>query len=133
MTDSWQDPLPPPPDNRAGVDATMQSYKRALEKLGSQPDGIERLSRLAIEVSAELQKQSSSTISQTLLTYASQQDSPVSRSTRTAGRSPSPPDRSAPPASTPRPAAWELLSGRQRMGPRLAQKLVLAEARRGNR
>lgn len=132
MTDSPRDPLPPPPDTPAAVDATMQSYKRALEQIARQPDAIERLSRLAIAVSAELQKQSSSSITQTLLTYASQKDSPVSRSTRTAARSPSP-DRAAPQESRPRPAAWELLGSRQRMGPRLAQKLILAEARRGNR
>ena len=120
--------MPDPPDSPIATEQSFESYKKALAMIGSRPDGIERLSALLTEVSAKLQQEATSTISQTLLAYASNQDRPVLRSTRTVARSPQA-DRAVPTSRT-SPSAIDLLASQQRMGPRLASKLVLAEARR---
>lgn len=128
MTD-WQpyrrpdDPLTP-----ALAEQTWRSYQQTLATIGAGPDGIARLSGLLTEVSARLQAESRQTISDALLAYSSTQDRPVQRSTPRVAPSPG---RADPPRERSRqPAAWELLSASQRLGPRLAQKLTLAEARR---
>lgn len=121
--------LPDQPDTALGQRETWTSYRRALELMGQGPDGLARLSAHLTEVSTRLEAETRSAISQTLLAYTASQDHLVQRSTRTPVRSPAP-DRSSPPPSSPRPSALDLLASKQRWGPRLAQKLVLAEARR---
>lgn len=133
MTDWQRRPysLPDPPDTPALTRQTFESYRRALTQIGQGPEGIKRLSDLAIEVSAKLQEQTTSAITSILMTHAQRQDQLGARSTRTVDRSPV---RSDPrPEPSRQPAAWELLSASRRQGPRLAQKLVLAEVRRQNR
>jgi len=121
--------LPDQPDTEAGQRETWASYRRALEMTAQGPGGLDRLFAHLTEVSARLETETRSAISQTLLRYAESQDQLVLRSTPRAARSPGP-DRAAQPPSSPRPSPLDLLSARQRWGPRLAQKLVLAEARR---
>lgn len=126
--------LPGDPQTTDGQRETWASYQRALQQMGSGPDGISRLSAHLTEVSALIQQEARSTISQELLAWTSQQDRPVTRSTARADPSrASSPDRSASRPSSPVPSALDLLAARQRMGPRLAAKLVLSEARRQQR
>ena len=125
--------LPDPPMNSEGVRQTWQSYQASLEHIAAQPDGMETLSRLLSEVSEKLQAQTQSTISHTLSEYNSTQDRPVLRSMAKGGPSPSAPDRGARPDPSRAPGPLDLLSSSRRLGPRLASKLVLAEARRQTR
>jgi hypothetical protein len=128
VTDSPHYQRPADPLTPALAEQTWRSYQQTLAKIGSQPDGMERLSALLTEVSAQLQLEQRQLLTQTLSDYTSTQDRLVLRSTEKAVRSP---DRPAPPqAASRQPAAWELLSASRRLGPRLAQKLTLAEARR---
>lgn len=132
MTDSPQRTpyrLPADPITPGLVEETWDSYRRALAEMASAPDGISRLTTLLTDVSARLEAENRTVLSQTLSEYAEQRDRLVLRSTPTAGRSPAPNDRGRPPTS-PQPAPWELLSASRRLGPRLAQKLTIAQARR---
>lgn len=130
MTDSRRSSYsqPDPPLNEALLRQTMASYQRGLAELATQPGGMERLNALLLEVSSAIEKQSREVISETLLAYQAKADQPVTRSTRAAARYQDRPGQ--PTARSPQPAPWELLSASKRQGPRLAQKLILAEARR---
>ena len=105
MTDWRQRPysLPDRPDTPDQARQSFESYRAALEMMGRGPDGIARLSALLTEVSARLEEQTRSAISDTLSAYTSSQDQLVPRSTRTDARSP---DRAGQrPDQTPRPEA----------------------------
>lgn len=123
--------LPDPPLDRTLAEQTWTSYRQGLAVLGSQPDGMERLNALLAVVSGQIETQARDLTSQTLSEYASNRDNPVSRSTRTVARSPDRSDPRQTPSRQPEP--WELLSASRRLGPRLAQKLTLAESRRSSR
>lgn len=104
-------------------------YATALASMpGSPGERIERLHGLLADVSARLEREQRDLISRTLQEYARGADQPVTRSTTAVSR---PPDR-ARPASSPPPQPWESVASR-RLGPRLAQKLVLSSVRQAAR
>lgn len=130
MTDSPRSyRLPDPPITDSLTRQTFESYQRSLAMIASQPGGTERLFGLLTEVSARLEAQTRSAISQTLSEYASSRDTLVPRSTPKDVRS-RPSDRSAS-IPSPQPSAIDLLSTSSRLGPRLATKLILSAARKG--
>lgn len=106
-------------------------YEQALARMpGSPSERISTLHGLLADVSARLEAEQRSLVSRTLSDYATQADQPVIRRTRTERQSPA--DRGAL-ASSPQRAAWELVPEAKRLGPRLAQKLVLASTRAARR
>lgn len=123
--------LPDPPISDGLSRQTWDSYRRSLETIAAMPNGVERLTSLLTEVNAKLEAEARSTISSTLSAHASTQDTLVPRSMAKAVRSPT--ERGPERGQSRPPAAWELLSSSQRLGPRLAQKLTLAAARKAAR
>jgi len=116
-----------PPLREPDLIPQLAAYSKALEKLT-----IPQLLSLANEIAAAQQAQAQGALLQTLSDYHRMTDSPVLRSTPPG--SPSlPSDRPAPPSSSPRPQAWELLSNSNRLGPRLAAKLVVSSVRSQSR
>ena len=105
-----------------------RQYERALERLTPQ-----QLMEQLTAINSGLQPQPTSTLSNLLLDRLHSADQPVVSSTTKA--TPSSADRDRPAASrpSPPPSPIELLSRSQRLGPRLAAKLVLASARAARR
>lgn len=127
--------LPPPSSpllpelTSTSLIASWKEYERALASLpGGPEERVKMLHGLLADVSARLEEQSRDRISRTLQDYASEQDRPVLRSTTREPRSPSerPPDSER----SRQPSPLELLSKTDRLGPRLAAKLLAASARR---
>lgn len=124
----WQPPrstLPPLDEQRLATAWT--EYEEALSRLpGTPAQRMATLHGLLADVSARLESEQRALVSRTLLEYTSEIDRPVTRSTPTGV--PSRPDRGDR-ASSPLPPAWERSPAAQRLGARLAQKLVLATVR----
>jgi len=120
--------LPPPTLPRlreADLPKDIAVFETALSRLS-----IAQLVTLSTTISAQLQAQAQGALSQTLLDYHHQTlDSPVLRSTPQATPSSAAADRPAPRPTSRQPQAWELLSTSNRLGPRLAAKLVVSSAR----
>jgi len=120
-------PLLPPLTDEAMIGVWTQ-YAAALESLpGGPEERLKTLHGLLADVSARLEEQNRSSISQALLEYSRQTDIPVLRSTTRA--IPRQSERSQDRAPSLQRSPWDLLSGSSRIGPRLAQKLVVASAR----
>jgi hypothetical protein len=113
--------------NPAARRRTWQAYQRWLAMLDQQ-----QLASHLTEINAQLQSQATARIlstSQALSDYRQTVDRPVVSSTPTASPS-SLMDRAREPfPGSPAPDALSLLSSSQRLGPRLAARLVLASAR----
>lgn len=116
--------------SEADLRQSFEGYRRALSKLSTR-----ELMELAATQSAAIQQTQLSALSQLLTSSTPDLDQPVQRSTSGVspsggrevdrGQRPSPPSR--------QPSSLELLASRSRMGPRLAAKLVAADARRRTR
>jgi len=114
----------PPMDDLTTAELARQ-YEKVLTRLT-----IPQLLGQLTQINGLLQAQSQVSVTEALLAHSRSADQPGAALTPKAIQSPST-DRAQPasPGSTTRPAAWELLSASQRLGPRLAAKLVIASAR----
>lgn len=104
---------------------TWSAFERLLPNLSN--DQLLTMFTSATEALAA--QTGASLLSRTLSDYASTLDSPVLRSTETATRSPSSDRPRERPSLSPRPSSLDLLASSQRLGPRLAAKLVASSAR----
>lgn len=118
-------PLSPPQEYR-----TWDGYRRALAAL-SPTQLMELLTSINGQLVAERERQMSSILASSQSSVEAL-DRPVLSSTRMATQR-SPMDRGALPSTFPQPSAVDLLSASQRLGPKLAQRLMLASARATSR
>lgn len=131
MASSRQSWSPPPqPETPDQIRETWDRYRQTLANLpGSPTEQIVTLHGLLADVSARLELESRSLVSRTLSDYASERDRLTLRSAPTAP--PSSPRSSS--ESSPQPGPADLLARTSRLGPRLAQKLIVASARAASR
>ena len=108
---------------------TWDGYRKALASLTP-----EQLMSLLATINSQLDAERDRRMSSILLSSPSSGDldRPVLSSTRRETR-PSPTDRGAPPSTFRPPSAVDLLSANQRLGPRLAARLMIASARAQSR
>lgn len=122
----------PSPIDDPNLIATYASFRQALTKL-TLPELMELSARQAALLELE-QRQAMTNLLSNGLSDSIQSLDRLSPSSRRTARQPSPADRgaAASPTSAPRPlpGAVDLLAGSKRLAPRVAAKLVLAEARR---
>jgi len=119
------EPLTPPQEYR-----TWDGYRQALATLSP-----EQLMGLLTSINGQLQEERARQMASTLASSQSLEgalDRPVLSSTRMATQR-SPMDRGTPPSTFRPPSAVDLLSSSQRLGPKLAQRLMLASARATSR
>lgn len=124
--------LPDPRDD-PNLIRTMHSFRRALQ-LMSVPELMALASQQAAALELEQRTLMTNLLSSRLSDSLQSLDTLQPSSRRTAAR-PSPAARGAAasqtsPAPPPRPGAVDLLAASKRLAPRVAAKLVLAEARR---
>lgn len=115
------EPLSPPQEYQ-----TWGGYRQALARM-STPQLMELLATINGQLAAERDRRLSSILGLSS-TVTEGLDQPVLSSTRMATQH-SPMDRGAPPSTFPQPSAVDLLASSQRLGPKLAQRLMLASAR----
>lgn len=121
----------PDPAADPGLLRTYEGYRAALRSMTIE-QLMERADRLARQITADQQEQMSALLMGQLSSYSTALDRPSFGSPRTASP-PSVPDRGASSQASPAPrlpSAVDLLAASRRMAPRVAAKLVLAEARR---
>jgi hypothetical protein len=124
--DSTQAPKSPTPSE---VEEAWAGYERSLSRLSN-----DQLLSLLTTLNSQLQEQATSSISTTLLASLEAADRPVLSSTPTATLSDYPPmDRGVRASPQQQPGALDLLARSRRLGPRVAGKLVLAQARAARR
>jgi hypothetical protein len=119
------EPLSPPQEFE-----TWAGYRRSLATLS--PD---QLISLLTTINGQLQEDRIRRMESILSSSQSLEgalDRPVLSSTRLATQH-SPMDRGVPPSTFQQPSAVDLLSASQRLGPKLAQRLMLASARATSR
>lgn len=107
-----------------------QGYAEALSRL-STTQLMELLTSINGQLVAERERQMSSILASSRSSEEAL-DRPVLSSTRTATPR-SPMDRGVPPSQFRPPSAVDLLSASQRLGPKLAQRLMIASARAQSR
>lgn len=122
---SWQrtslEPLSLPQEHQ-----TWQGYRQALATLSPQ-QLMELLTTINGQLTMERERRMASILSSSP-SLSEVLDQPVLSSTRMATQR-SPMDRGVPPSTFPQPSAVDLLASSQRLGPKLAQRLMLASAR----
>lgn len=125
--------LPQPADD-PNLLRTFRGYRAALATM-SLEQLMAHSADLAARIEFEQRRLLASAISSPLSTLTLSIDNPVIRSPRTVPRPSDSPDRGRPPSPSLRPSqsAVDLLAASKRLGPRIAAKLALHEARRPDR
>lgn len=134
MASPWKPSPLPQPNNPEALARTWDGYRQTLLTMARRPDGIrlllEHLTTINSQLQAERERQMALVTSAPLSAYISNLDQLVLRSTPRERQSRSPRDRAAPASPrSPQPSPLDLLSRSNRLGPRLAAKLVAASAR----
>ena len=119
------EPLTPPQEYD-----TWDGYRRALASL-SPPELMALLATINTGLTAERERRMASILTSSP-SMAEALDRPVLSSTRMATQR-SPMDRGVPPSQFQQQSAVDLLASSQRLGPKLAQRLMIASARAQSR
>lgn len=114
----------PPRINELEIDASARAYEQSLKSLT-----IPQLHSLLAQINGQLQAQATASVTALLTERLAQESQPLERSTRMPTRSSPPMDRGQAPSPSRPPSPLELLVSGNRIGPRLAGRLVLSSAR----
>jgi hypothetical protein len=131
---SWPGSELPQPADDPNLSRTFAGYKAALRSM-SIPQLMSQANQLAAAIELEQRQLMNQLISERLSGSLDSLDRLQTRSPRTAypSREPDSADRGqarSRPSPPPKPSAVDLLASSQRLAPRIAAKLVLAEAQR---